>query len=102
MPSTPAAYPQVVSRTFASFRVPKVGVSAAHDDFGVCSRSNFRAVLMSVDGINTFGVSAGHFASLGVRIAVQMPQTGKRQVGRRPVGSMAGGAAKHDPLRVKS
>jgi hypothetical protein len=69
---------------------------------GVCSRSNFRAVLMSVDGINTFGVSAGHFASLGVRIAVQMPQTGKRQVGRRPVGSMASGAAKHDPLRVKS
>jgi hypothetical protein len=26
----------------------------------------FRAVLMRVDGINTFGVSAGHFASFGV------------------------------------
>src|SRR5277367_3968455 len=33
MPSTPAAYPQVVSRTFASFRVPKFGVLAGHGHF---------------------------------------------------------------------
>jgi hypothetical protein len=33
MPSTPFAYPQVVSRTFASFRVAKFSVSAGHGDF---------------------------------------------------------------------
>jgi hypothetical protein len=33
-----------------------------HWNGGVCWRSNFRAVLTRVDGINTFGVSAGHFA----------------------------------------
>jgi hypothetical protein len=32
-PSTPFAYPQVVSRCFASFRVAKSSVSAAHSDF---------------------------------------------------------------------
>src|SRR5260370_10517526 len=34
MPSTLFAYPQVVSRTFASFRVLNVGVSAGQRDFG--------------------------------------------------------------------
>ena len=33
MPSTPFAYPQVVSRTFASFRVVKSSVSAGQRDF---------------------------------------------------------------------
>jgi hypothetical protein len=33
MASTPFAYPQVVSRTFASFRVDKFSVSAGHKDF---------------------------------------------------------------------
>jgi hypothetical protein len=33
MPSTPFAYPQVVSRTFASFRVVNLGVSAGQLDF---------------------------------------------------------------------
>jgi hypothetical protein len=33
MPSTPAAYPQVISRAFASFRVPKFRVSAAQGNF---------------------------------------------------------------------
>jgi hypothetical protein len=33
MPSIPAAYRQVVSRTFASFRVPKSGIFPAQDDF---------------------------------------------------------------------
>jgi len=32
-PSTPAAYPQVVSRRFAHFRVVKFGVSAGQLDF---------------------------------------------------------------------
>jgi hypothetical protein len=35
MPSTPAAYPQVISRAFASFRVPKFRVSAAQGNFWV-------------------------------------------------------------------
>jgi hypothetical protein len=30
MPSTPSAYPQVVSRRLASFRVVKSGISAVH------------------------------------------------------------------------
>jgi hypothetical protein len=30
MPSTPSAYPQVMSRRFSSFRVVKFHVSAAH------------------------------------------------------------------------
>jgi hypothetical protein len=34
-PSTTLAYPQVVSRTFALFRVPKFGVSAGQ--LGFCS-----------------------------------------------------------------
>ena len=33
MSSTPFAYPQVVSRTFASFRVARFSVSAAQRDF---------------------------------------------------------------------
>jgi hypothetical protein len=33
MPSTPSAHPQVISRTFASFRVVKLGISAAQRDF---------------------------------------------------------------------
>src|SRR5277367_189802 len=33
MPSTPSAYPQVVSRRFASSRVPKICISAAQGDF---------------------------------------------------------------------
>jgi hypothetical protein len=33
MPSTPFAYPQVVSRTFASFRVLEFDFSAAQRDF---------------------------------------------------------------------
>jgi hypothetical protein len=33
MPSTALAYPQVVSRSFASFRVAKFSVSAGHGDF---------------------------------------------------------------------
>jgi hypothetical protein len=33
MPSTPAAYPQVISRAFASFRVPKFRVSPAQGNF---------------------------------------------------------------------
>jgi len=31
--STPFAYPQVVSRTFALFRVVNLSVSAGHSDF---------------------------------------------------------------------
>ncbi len=33
MSSTPLAYPQVISCTFASFRVPKFGVLAGQFDF---------------------------------------------------------------------
>jgi hypothetical protein len=33
MPSTPSAYPQVVSRSFASFRVADSAVSAVQHDF---------------------------------------------------------------------
>src|SRR5277367_3767942 len=33
MPSTPSAYPHVISRHLASFRVVKFYVSAAHDHF---------------------------------------------------------------------
>jgi hypothetical protein len=33
MPSTPLPYPQVVSRTFASFHVPKSRISASQRDF---------------------------------------------------------------------
>jgi hypothetical protein len=33
MPSTPLAYPQVISRTFVSFHAPKSGVSAGQRDF---------------------------------------------------------------------
>src|SRR5271163_1697471 len=33
MPSTPSAYPQVISRHLASFRVVQFYVSAAHDHF---------------------------------------------------------------------
>jgi hypothetical protein len=33
MPSTPSAYPHVISRHLASFRVFKFYVSAAHDHF---------------------------------------------------------------------
>jgi hypothetical protein len=33
MPSTPSAYPQVISRTFVSFHAPKSGVSAGQRDF---------------------------------------------------------------------
>jgi hypothetical protein len=37
MPSTPSAYPQVVSRTFASLRVLQLYVSAGHSHFGAGS-----------------------------------------------------------------
>ena len=33
MPSTPPAYPQVISRRFMYFRVVKFRISAGHDDF---------------------------------------------------------------------
>ena len=33
MPSTPSAYPQVISRRLALFRVVKSSVSAGHRDF---------------------------------------------------------------------
>jgi hypothetical protein len=33
MPSTPFAYPQVISRTFALFRVVNSSISAGHDHF---------------------------------------------------------------------
>ena len=33
MPSTPLAYPQVISRCFASFRVVKFSIFAGHADF---------------------------------------------------------------------
>ena len=44
MPSTPLAYPQVISRTFASFRVVKYGVSAGqrHSRAGFDSRQLHR------------------------------------------------------------
>jgi hypothetical protein len=40
MPSTPFAYPQVISRTFASFDVPKFRISADQRDF--CGRFDSR------------------------------------------------------------
>ena len=33
MPSTPSAHPQVISRTFAPFRVPRSAISAGQPDF---------------------------------------------------------------------
>lgn len=33
MPSTPSAHPQVISRTFAPFRVPRSAISAGQTDF---------------------------------------------------------------------
>src|SRR6476620_5252707 len=44
MPSTPDAYPQVISRTFALFRVLKFDVSAGQQDFwaGIDSRQLHR------------------------------------------------------------
>jgi hypothetical protein len=50
-----------------SARYEALGGTAKDSEMGEfdCVQT-FRAVLMRVDGINTFGVSAGHFASFGV------------------------------------
>jgi hypothetical protein len=59
-PSTPPAYPQVISRTFASFRALKLSVSAAQRDFcsGFDSRQLHRtrtvfAVIETMSKIST-------------------------------------------------
>jgi hypothetical protein len=60
MPSTPFAYPQVISRTFASLRVLQLYVSAGHSHFwgGFDSRQLYSALLSNKCPAGWGGISA--------------------------------------------